>query len=78
MAKERNPRVIPANEFVAESLEEEANRLPASRATQAKALRDYAATLRSTPSTKMVRVWEEKEDVNQAAARITKEATERN
>jgi hypothetical protein len=75
MTKEMTPRVIPANHFVAESLEEEADRLPPSESAKAKYLRDTAATFRTLRTTKMVRVWEEKEDVNQAAARITREAT---
>jgi len=76
MTKETTPRVIPANVFVAESLEEEANRLPPSQSAKAKTLRDAAAVYRSLSTTKKVRVWEE-EDVNQAAARIIREATER-
>jgi hypothetical protein len=77
MANKTTARVIPANDFVAESLEEEATRLPPSESAKARILRQAANLYRTLPSKKMVRVWEEKEDANQAAARTIREATER-
>jgi hypothetical protein len=77
MAKKTTPRVIPANHFIADSLEEEANRLPPSAKANADAYREAARLYRALRTSKLVRVWEEKEDVNQAAARIVKETTDR-
>jgi hypothetical protein len=74
MAKKLS-RTIPANDFIAESLEEEANRLPPSREEQAKMLRKSAEIYRSLPSRNSVRIWVEAEDFSQAAARIVREAT---
>ena len=76
MKKKTTPRVIPADHFVAESLEEEADRLPPSEKAKADILRSAAALYRARPNSKMVRVWEEKEDVNQAAARMVRETTD--
>lgn len=76
MSKKTTPRVIPANHFVAESLEEEADRLPPSKKVEADALREAARQFRSRPTTKLIRVWEESEDANQAAFRVVREATE--
>jgi len=76
MTKKPTPRVIPANHFVADSLEEEANRLPPSEKAKADTLREGAKLYRTLRTSKLVRVWEEKEDVNQAAARIVRETTE--
>lgn len=78
MAKKTTPRVISANEFLAESLEAEAKMLPPSKAAQAAILRETAALYRARKDSRLVRIWEEKEDVNQAAARVVREATERN
>jgi hypothetical protein len=77
MAKKVSPRVISANEFLAESLEAEAEKLPPSKADNATILRETAALYRTRKDSRLVRVWEEKEDVNRAAARIVREATER-
>jgi hypothetical protein len=77
MAKKTNPRTVSANEFLAESLEAEAEKLPPSKAAQASILRETAALYRTRKDSRLVRVWEEKEDVNQAAARVVREATER-
>ena len=69
-------RVIPANHFVADSLEEEANRLPPSEKAKADTLREAAMLYRTLRSSKLVRVWEGKEDLSQAAVRTVREATE--
>ncbi len=63
MAKKLS-RTIPANDFVAESLEEEAGRLPPSQAEQAKILRKTAEIYRNLPSKNLVRIWVEADDVN--------------
>ncbi len=76
MANKTTPRVIPANHFVAESLEEEASRLPPSEKAKANILREAANLYRSLRTSKLVRVWEEKEDLSQAAVRTVREATE--
>jgi hypothetical protein len=59
MTNKTTARVVPANHFVAESLEEEAARLPSSEKAKADTLRSAAAMYRALPSSKMVRVWEE-------------------
>jgi isocitrate/isopropylmalate dehydrogenase len=76
MAEKTTARVVPANEFIAESLEEEATKLPPSEAAKARILRQSANLYRTLPSKNLVQVWEEKEDVNQTDARIVREATE--
>jgi hypothetical protein len=76
MAK-TNSRMVRDNHFVAESLEEQADLLPPGEAARAKIFRDAAALYRQLPTKRLVYVQEEKEDVNQAAARVVREATER-
>jgi hypothetical protein len=70
-------RLIPAHVFVAKSLEDQADLLPPGSTEEAMILRKAAALYRGFPDKGMVYVHEEKEDVNQAAARIVREATER-
>jgi hypothetical protein len=54
------PQIMRATDFVAESLENEANKMPPSYKEQADALRQLAKTMREReePNPKMVRVWE--------------------
>ena len=73
----RTTRIVRDTTFVAESLEELADSLPPGETTKAKILRDAAAVYRQLPMRRLVQVEEEKEDVNQTAARIVREATER-
>jgi hypothetical protein len=68
-------RILPANIFIADSLEEAADRLPPSERAKADTLREAAKMYRALSTSKLVRIWEEKEDVNQAAARIVRETT---
>ena len=63
--------------FVAESLEGLADSLPPGETTKAKILRDAAAVYRQLPVRRLIHIQEEKEDANQAAARIVREATEK-
>lgn len=53
------PRLVRAVDFVAESLEEEAAKMPQSYKEQADILRKAAAEYRKLNNPKMVRVWEE-------------------
>jgi hypothetical protein len=57
MKKDATPRVIRVADFVAESLEAEANKLPHSRKDQADLLRKQAAIMRESEDTKMVKIW---------------------
>lgn len=61
MAK-RVPRLMRAVDFVADSLETEAAKMPPSAQGQADALRKAAKVYRESSSTKMVRVWEDAKD----------------
>lgn len=56
---EKTPRVVKVCDFVAESLEAEADRMPPSNKEQADSLRKSAETMRSVGSQRLVRVWEE-------------------
>ena len=60
-------------QFVAESLEEYADLLPPSEAATAATLRGAATIYRTLPTKRLVHLQEE--DVDQAAARIVREAT---
>lgn len=53
------PRLVRVVDFVAESLEEEAAKMPQSYKAQADILRKAAAEYRKINNSKMVRVWEE-------------------
>jgi hypothetical protein len=59
MEKHAEPRVVRVDDFVAESLEEEANRMPPSYKAQADLLRQQAKNFRESGRTNMVRIWEE-------------------
>jgi len=56
---ELKPRFVRVDDFVAESLEAEANRLPPSERTRADILREQARIFRTSGNPRMVRVWEE-------------------
>jgi hypothetical protein len=75
--KKKSPRLMPLNHFIAETLEEEADKIPSSHAAMADNLREAASHYRAQPSGRLVRVHEVTEDASQAAARIVREATER-
>jgi len=51
-------KYIRVDDFIAEQIEQEANRLPPSAHAERGFLLDYAARLRQTSSTKVVRIWE--------------------
>ena len=72
----KSTRMIPDNVFVAESLEELADSLPPGEIEEANILRQAANRFRQHTTRRLVYVHEDKEDVNQVAARIVKEATE--
>ena len=61
MQVERKPRLVRVDDFVAETLESEANMMPPWTKFKAGIWRDVAKDLRTSASTKMVRVWEEPE-----------------
>jgi hypothetical protein len=67
--------LMPANVFVAESLENYADSLLDGSVREAMILREAAAIYRGFTKCRMVFVQEGKEDVNQAATRIVREAT---
>ena len=68
MQEERKPRLVRVNDFVADHLEAEANKMPPWTRFQAGIWRDVAKDLRASESTKMVRVWEEPEPKSVAAS----------
>lgn len=68
MQQERKPRLVRVNDFVADNLEAEADKMPPWTAFQAGIWRDVAKDLRASESTKMVRVWEEPEPKSVAAS----------
>ena len=61
MAQEVKPRIVRADDFVAEQLEEIAGRLPPSEKAQAEYLRGAAKRFRDSERTGMVRIWERSE-----------------
>jgi hypothetical protein len=64
-------RILAYNHFIADSLEEAADRLPPSEKAKADMLREAAKMYRTQRTSKLVRIWEEKEDVNQCARPVT-------
>ncbi len=58
MGNKLTARVLRADDFLAESLEAEANLLPPSEQAKADILRNSAKLYRESTGTKMVRVWE--------------------
>jgi len=67
--------MVPDNVFVAESLEELADSLPPGEIEEANILRQAANRFLHHATRRLVYVHEDKEDLNQAAARIVREAT---
>lgn len=70
----KSVRTVSDTEFVAEALEDLADHVSSE---QAEILKNAAAIYRQSPPRRFVRVHEEQEDLNQAAARTLKEATEK-
>jgi hypothetical protein len=68
MQQERNPRLVRVDDFVAETLEAEADKMPPWTKFQADIWRDVAKDLRASENTKMVRVWEGTELKSDAAS----------
>ena len=68
MAQEIKPRLVRIDDFVAETLESEADMMPPWTKFQAGIWRDVAKDLRASENTKMVRVWEEPETKSVAAS----------
>ena len=68
MAQEIKPRLVRVDDFVAETLESEADMMPPWTKFQAGIWRDVAKDLRASASAKMVRVWEEPEPKSVAAS----------
>ena len=68
MAQEIKPRLVRVDDFVAETLESEADMMPPWTKFQAGVWRDVAKDLRASENTKMVRVWEEPETKSVAAS----------
>jgi hypothetical protein len=58
MEKEYEPRIMRVDDYVAESLEHQADILPPSHKDEAEMWRDAAKWFRASSGTKMVRVWE--------------------
>ncbi|MGA8089156.1 MAG: hypothetical protein WCA10_17915 [Terracidiphilus sp.] len=73
----KTTRIVRDTTFVAEVLEELADSLPPGEEAKARILREAAAIYGQLPMRRLVHVQEEKEDVNQAAARVVREATEK-
>ena len=68
MQEERKARLVRVDDFVAETLESEADMMPPWTKFQAGIWRDVARDLRASESTKMVRVWEGSEPKSIAAS----------
>jgi len=68
MQQDIKPRLVRVDDFVAETLEAEADLMPPSEISQADIWRDVAKDLRASKRTKMVRVWEETEQKSAAAS----------
>ena len=56
---EMKPRTVRADDFVAESLEHDANAMPPSYKDRADILRNAAKIYRESKNPKTIRVWEE-------------------
>lgn len=68
MQQERNPRLVRVDDFVAETLEAEADKMPPWTKFQADIWRYVAKDLRASEKTNMVRVWEGTELKSDAAS----------
>jgi hypothetical protein len=53
------PRLVRADDFIAEKLEKEASKLPPSEKDKAAGIRAMAEHFRKSSSTAMLRIWEE-------------------
>ena len=69
MQEDIKPRLVRLDDFVAETLEAKADKMPPWAKSQADIWRDVAKDLRASKSTKMVRVWEETETKSAAASK---------
>lgn len=58
MAKKITVRVLTPGEFLAEGLEDRANKMPPSYKDEAEILRKHARLLRKQPGNRKVRLWE--------------------
>ena len=68
MQEERKARLVRVDDFVAETLESEADMMPPWTRFQADIWRDVARDLRASESAKIVRVWEEPEPKSDSAS----------
>jgi len=59
------PRLVRADDFVADSLEEMAGKIPPSDKAHADYLREAAKRYRASGRTKMVRVWENEREAQE-------------
>jgi hypothetical protein len=57
---ELKPRVVRRVDFIAESLDEEANKMPPSRKDEAEGWHRMADELRKSTDARTIRVWEDK------------------
>ena len=69
MQQDIKPRLVRVDDFVAETLEAEADSMSPSEISQADIWRDVAKDLRASKNTRMVRVWEEMETKSAAASK---------
>jgi hypothetical protein len=65
MANKKIPRLVRADDFVADSLEEMAGKMPSSDNAHAEYFRGVAKRLRESGRTKMVRVWENEREAQE-------------
>jgi hypothetical protein len=68
MQEDIKPRFVRVDDFVVETLEAKAGKMPPWAKSQADNWRDVAKDLRASESTKMVRVWEEPEPKSDSAS----------
>jgi hypothetical protein len=68
MQEDIKPRFVRVDDFVVETLEAKADKMPPWAKSQADNWRDVAKDLRASESTKMVRVWEEPEPKSDSAS----------
>jgi hypothetical protein len=67
MQEDIKPRWVRLDDFVAETLEAKADKMPPWAKSQADSWRNVAKDLRESESTKIVRVWEEPEPKSDSA-----------
>jgi hypothetical protein len=61
MAIKLVPRAMRVDDFIADSLEREAGRIPPSHCPEVEALLQHASLLRSSQNSKMILIWEERD-----------------